>query len=606
MLRTSRQTLKARLCPALLLAIAGLAQADVPAALDRVPTTTQYAIAVKNVGQFDTKIKALTSSLGMDPAKLGMVGQLISLPGMNKDGSAAVLMNLPTEPADKAGDKGAEKAEAKPSVVAVLPVSDYAGFVKGLGTEEKGKITLKEELGSRTYYIKDIGGGYAAMAQSAEELATFEGKPGNKAAQEKLLGKVGASINEASEAIIIANIDLVRPALEKSMAGLKEQTEMMAQMAGPAGEGMQGQMKIFQAASDAFLRDASVGIIGLGLNDAGAALDWGAQFKDGSETAKLLAAKGDTGAILQRLPSQPFYFAMAGDLSSPGLKQIIRNAMDIQKANMPKDAKVDDGTLAMIAKNIDQLGSFGMVMGATPGGLMGGLFTNTTYYAGTTKPQDFLDGQKKSLESMNGLKAGGITYKTTYTQGAVTVENTKADQWSMQMQVDPNDPAAMQIQQMQGVIFGMGGGPSGYNAIVDNGVVVTMSQNTPLLTAAIKAAKEGKGLGEDALLKDAQKNLPEGRAFEGYIGVKSLLDTASGFLAMMGGGTAYQTPAQVAPIAMGGTASDGGLRLRTFVPASTMKTIGDFAKSLQGMGGDEGGDAPAAPEEKGKAKAPRF
>jgi hypothetical protein len=604
MLATARPIAKRCLTAALLCSLAGLAQADVPAAMDRAPTSTEVAIAIKNVGQFDTRLKAMTGSLGVDNAELGPVGQLISLPGLNKDGSAAILLSYKARGDANAPDKAdAGSNPSRPDMIAVLPVADFAGFVKGLGTEEKGKITLKDEFGGRVYYIKDIGGGFAAMAQSAEELAAFDGKPGNKAAHEKILGKVGSQINDASEAILIANMDLLRPKMEAGLAQMAEQTQAMAQMAGPQGEQLQGQLKMFQAAGEAFVKDASVGIIGLGLSDTGMSMDFGAQFKEGTESAKLFAAPGNSAAILSHLPAQPFYFAMAGDLSSAGIKQLFRKAVDMQKAGLPKDAKMDDGTLAMIVRNIDTLNNFGMVMGASPGGLMGGLFANTTYFAGTSKPQDFLASQKATIESMNGVALNGITYKTTYTTNAVTVEDAKVDQWAMQMQVDPNNPAAMQIQQMQSMMFGMGG-LSGYNAATDSGVVAVMSQNTPLLTAAIKAAKDGKGLGEDALLKDAQKNLPEGRSFEGYIGVKALLDTASGFMAMMGGGTAYQTPAQVAPIAMGGTTNDGGLRMKLFVPASTIKTIGDFAKSFEGMGEADGGEA--APEAQEKGKAPRF
>ncbi len=606
MFANARPLAKRCLSAAMLFALAGLAQAELPPALDRTPATAQVTVAVKNVGQLDTRLKGLMTSLGADQAELGVMGQLISLPGLNKDGSAAISITQPPADPNKNAPGAAEGGHEKPHMVAILPVSDYAGFLKGLGTVEGQKLTLNDELGGRTYYVKDIGGGFAAMAQSEDELKGFEGKAGNKAAQEKLLGKVGSQISDSSDAIVIANIDSLRPMLEEGLKGMREQTEMMVQMAGPQGEQLKGQLEMMQGAADSFLKDASVGIMGLGINDSGVSMDFGAQFKEGTECAKMFNAKGDTGAVLTKLPTQPYYFAFAGDFSNPGIKQLFRDALAKQQAAANKDGKLDDGTLAMIVRNIDHLNTFGMVMGASPAGLMGGLFANTTYYAGTTKPADFVASQKATMEALNDKTMEGITYKTTYTAGATTVENVKADQWSMQMNVDPNNPAAMQIQQMQSMLFGMGG-LSGYIAPVDNGVVSIMSQNTPLLTSAIKAAKEGKGLGDDALLKDAQKNLPEGRSFEGYVGVKALIDTASGFMAMMGGGTAYQTPPQVAPIAMGGTTSDGGLRMKVFVPSSTMKTIGDFGKSFQGMMGEDGGDAPAgAPENKEKGKAPRF
>lgn len=595
---------------AALLAIAGLAHADVPPVLDRMPANTSVAMAVKNIGQFSAKLKAMVTPLGVDPADLGEMDQILGMPGLNKDGSAALFLSEPAaKPADandptKPNNAGVDE---KPVAVFVVPVSDYAGFITAIGggTASKGvtEVKMQEKLGGETFFFKDIGGGYAAMAKSSSELNSFEGKGGNKAAAEKLVGKVGSTISNSSDGLLIANMDLLRPKLEKGLATLKEQTDMIAQMAGGGGEQLQTQMKIMQAASDAYMKDASVTIIGLGMSEAGVAMDMGTQFKEGSDAAKLFAAKGDSSAVLNRLPNQPFYFAFASDFSSPGIKQLVRNAMKLQQLNTDPATKIDDSTMGLFAKNIDTIGSMGMVMGASPGGLMGGLFTNTVSYVSSTTPADLLVAQKQMLDSLNGKTMNGVTYKTTYAPAALEIEGVKADQWSMQMQVDPNNPAAMQMQQMQAMIFGMGGGPSGYNALVDNGLVITMSQNTPLLTMAVKSAKEGKGLGEDALLKDAQKNLPDGRTFEGYIGVKALLDTAAGFMAMMGGGSSFQSPPTIAPIAIGGTTNDGAFRAKFFIPASTMKTIGDFAKSLEGAGEEEdGGDA--APEEKGKA--PRF
>lgn len=581
-----------RMTAAALAAACGLvwsASAQVPASLDRAPLNTEVAVAIKNIAQFDARAKAMTDALGVVKEEADELTTLLATPGLNKDGSAALLL-LPS-----AGEAGAAGVEQKPQMVLVLPVSDYNGFVKGLGGNEGAgvkEVTLKEELGGRTYFIKDIGGGFAAMAQTGEELEAFEGKGGNLEAHTKAMGKLGATINSASDLLIVANMEALRPKIEAGLKQMKEQTAMMAQMAGPGGEQLVGQVAVLQMAGEAVARDATVSIIGVSMGEKGLAFDMGAQFKEGSPTGKLFTSTGKAGALASRVPNLPFYFAFAADLSSAGMKQLLKDTVAAQQANTPKDAPTAS-TMAMFAKQAESFDGAAMVMGASPGGLMGGLFTNTSYYIQTSKPAEMIAGQKEMMTALNGQNLQGITYKTTYTAGAVEAEGIKADQWSMQMQVDPNNPAAMQMQQMSAMFFGMGGGPGGYLAPVDGGVVMTMSPNTPLLSSAIKAAKEGNGMGADQLVKDAQANLPEGRTLEGYIGVKPIIDTVVGFMAMMGGGTSYQSPPQIAPIAMGGTTTDSAMRLKTFVPMSTMKEIGKFAQSMEGMGGEPGEEAPA-------------
>jgi hypothetical protein len=168
------------------------------------------------------------------------------------------------------------------------------------------------------------------------------------------------------------------------------------------------------------------------------------------------------------------------------------------------------------------------------------------------------------------------------------------------MEFDPNDPMAAQAQMMTSMIFGQG--MNGMNATVDSGLISVYSQNTPLMNSAIEAAKSGKNaLGDDALLKEARSHLPEDRTMEFYIGVKPLMDAAIGAMAMFGGGPEITVPAQLSPIAAGGTANNGGVTFRMFVPSDVIKGIAEVTKQMnageedEDMGGDDkkpAGDAP--------------
>jgi hypothetical protein len=169
---------------------------------------------------------------------------------------------------------------------------------------------------------------------------------------------------------------------------------------------------------------------------------------------------------------------------------------------------------------------------------------------------------------------------------------------------DPNNPGAMQAQQIQMLMFGMGGGPAGYTAKVDGGVVTTLAQNTPLMTATLDSVKSGKGLGSADDVTTLAKKLPEGRTFEAFIGIKSILDTVGGLMAMMGGGPQMQFPDKIMPVALGGTTDKGGVQLRVVVPNDVIKTVSQVAQQMQGEMGGDGMGEPAQPA--GGGAAPRY
>jgi hypothetical protein len=168
------------------------------------------------------------------------------------------------------------------------------------------------------------------------------------------------------------------------------------------------------------------------------------------------------------------------------------------------------------------------------------------------------------------------------------------------MEIDPNAPTAMQAQQVQMMMFGAQGGPGGFLATIDKGVVMTMSQNTPLMTSALESALGKKGLGDNADVKSAGDRLPADRTFELFIGVRAIIDMVGGFVP----GLAEKAPATLPPIALGAVTSDGGTHLRIYVPVQVIKTL----KSLgDGMGGQEGeGEKEEPPAKDEGGKAPRF
>lgn len=574
-----------------LAALAGLAismcapalLADVPPAMDRVPGATPVVLSIKNVKQFHSSVDKMVKMLKLPPQSmvgLTQAAEFLKTDGLNTDGSAAVAFM-----------KLGKEADEEPLLVMILPVKDYAAFAKSLGGKGAGPEEVKYD--GDTAFIKDVGGGFAAMSPKKELLDQVEGKPGNGKAFETLMGATGKAINDASDTIVFANMEAVGPMLKAGMADMKEQMEMMAAMGG--GGANQAGFDMMQVLMEGFVNDSSAGVMGFKSDDGGVHMDFGAQFKEGSPFAGYFNAKGNAGKLMSALPNQPFMFAMSMDTSSPGVKALFKKTLDAAKKN-PEAAKMMSGLNPL--ESIQTLDGLAMGMGTSPA-LMGGLFLNTTMYARTSDAAGYIKQMKDGFSAMNGKTFEGITYQTAYEAGAAKAGEKPVDAWSMKMQLDPNNPAAQQMGQMQMMLFGPSG-MGGYISPADGGVVVTYAKNSELMTKALDAAKSGNGLGTDAVVKAVGQQLPADRNFEVQIGVKSILDTAIGFMGMMGAGpTDFKVPESVPPIGIAGTGTSGGMRMTVFLPTKTMETFRDLGTSMQG---GEGGEEPADGEKAGQPK----
>ncbi|MDX2016607.1 MAG: hypothetical protein SFY95_03075 [Planctomycetota bacterium] len=589
-----------------LVLVAGLAfsaRADLPAALDRVPADAAVVAAIKDLESFHTQFEKLTKSLGItDTGPLGMAGALLKTPGLNAKGSAAIVMLKPPAP-----PQGDEMAQAEPPIVMVVPVSNYAELTKSLGGEGN---TIK--VGDQSMHIKDLGGGFAALSPQEEVLEGFKGEAGQKAAHAKTLGANGQRISDASDTVIIANVEALGPVLKDGVKQMEGTLGMMAMMAGPQGAQLAAQQDLIKLVANSWIRDASVGVLGIGLSEKGVSLDIGTQFKDGSEVGKFFTAKGKASALTTRVPSDQFLIAGSVDTSAAGIRQIVKNMASMQEAAAKKAAeaaKAEGGkavepmlppdTMKVFSDQIDSTSGLTFMMGSSPALFQTGLFSRTVMYVQTEKPAEYAASMKKMYEDFNGKQVEGMTYETSYKPGAQEVEGAKVDSWSMAMKADPNDPNAQMAMSMMSQLMGPGGKLGGFVAPAQGGVVMTMSENTPLLSSALKAAKDGSGLGASADLKAVAANLPSDRTFEAFIGTKSILDLASGFLMMMGGGGEMKIPEKVSPVAIGGTTHDQGVQVRLFVPTDVITTVSGIVKSMSQ--GEEGEPGEPAPAEEGKA-----
>lgn len=595
------------LVAAAFVALAGLcavAGAAVPSALDRIPADAAMAGGIANLSTFHTNFNAMGAALKLDSLDmLNKMDALFQAPGIKKDGSAAVaILEVPAEGAEP-GMRG--EALANAPMVIIVPVTDYKAFVTGLGGDAAAAVA--EIKGPQhPLFAKDIGGGYAVLSPKKELTESFEGKGGNLEAHTKALGTVGTRVADKSDVVLVANVSKLAPKIKDGIKGMKEQAEMVGQMGG----GNAPNTKVLEVVAENWVRDAQTGVIGLNFSADNLSIDVASQFKSGSELAGLFNSDGNSAGLLNMVPGKPFLFAIAMDTSSASMKKILKGMFELSKEAVKPDQKAAmadaSGMWEALLSKPEGFDGTAFTVGYSPAGLSAGLLSQTVGFIKTSKSADYAKATGDMITKMNGTKIEGMQYTTEYKAGAVDVGGVKADSWSMAMTpADPNDPMAMQMQMMMGFITGPAGKFQGLTAQTDKGVVMTYSQYAPFMDEALKAAKNGDGLGKT--LAESAKLLPANRNFEMWIGSKSLIDTLGGFAAMMGG-PAISAPADLPPVAMAATGDAGGAQLRIVVPTKVITTVQQIGKKMQSeMGGgdpmdDQGGEPKEEKKDGGKPK----
>jgi len=573
-----RNTCRTGLASLVLGLIAFPSLAGLPASMDRVPTDAVVVASVRNMQAFVTNVEQLRRAVpGAGELPMVMIRDLLGTDGLNPAGSISLaLMAPPGGEIDFDDDEG--------PMVMIVPVNDADAFVRALGGTPGPLAEI--EINGSPGFVKPLGGGYVAMSPIRELVQNFAGTPGQTAAHNAALGRVGQRVAHNADTVILANIPALRPQMEQGLEGMKQQMQFFAMMAGQDAAQVQHQFQLVETVAAGFLRDATVGLVGFQFGDAGVHIDLAANFKEGSEVGGFFTQPGRARANLDRIPAMPFLFAGSFDVSSPGLQKIVTNILDHAAAG--NQAQPDALNPAALMQGVDGM-SF--ILGTTPA-VLGGLFSNTAYFYNVKDPAAYETRFENMMNELNGRKVEGITYRTSFARNAVQIEGRGVSSYTMSMAPDPNDPAAMQTQQMMMLMFGPSMGANGFFANVNGGAVQTMSQNTPLMGQLLRTAQNGNGLANDANLRPVAARLPDNPSFEIYIGIGSILQTVQGFMAMMGGGMDIQIPANLAPVAIGGTTDANGFHARVVLPADVIRTIANLAEEFGG-GDDDFQPAPA-------------
>jgi len=557
------------------MAIAWPAMAKPPASLDQVPSDIPILISVRDVGALIDKLDATAGAIGLEgQARMApqMMNMMVSMPGVNRNGSMTLGVYPPE---DGVGD---------PKVLVVMPMSDYNEFASVMGGDAEAAVTTINIQGAELS-ARNLGGGYALISDRGELVSGFEAGAGRLAEQAARLGVNGGRVANDSDITIIADVQTLEPMLRQQMDAGRAQAQQQAQMIG----GADGMLAMGEALQEAVLRDAQVGVMGLSVSDVGIALDFGVQFKEGSESSKYFAQRGTSDELVGRLPAVDYYAAWAMDLSAPGIREL----GEMVRAATPQVPGHDEEGIGMGHLFRDSTGLSGVV-GANPGLMMTGIMANTVVYARTENSEALVNELKQTLDAANGSTVGGVSYNTEFDSDAKNIGGVPVSAYAINMDVELSDGSGgggfgPDPQMITQAMFGAAGkGPRGYVAATEHGMVHTFSRSEAFMGKALDSAGGGAGLTSNQMMQRISPMLPEGRTMEGYLALDQVGRTVAPFMLMMG--LADQVPNfdAMPPIAMGMTTDGGGVRARIILPNEVVKTVyglAPLAGQIPGLGG---------------------
>ena len=558
---------------------AGTAAADLPGVVDRIPEEAAFLVAPSMNGLADELSELTDAYASLLPPGVsgemveGFLLQAMETPGIDKNGSLAFVI-LPD-----AGEVDPFTGEPMPTGLALLPIRDFDAFleseiISALGPQRSGgMVTMPNFMGAGEIFLRDLGG-YVVAGDIEDAVQEFDGKPGRERMHERRLGAFGMRVVEANDFCLVTPVESAKDHIDEMLIGIRQQAQMAAMMMGnpQQAESSEVMFELLEAGIETLKEDGEVTLVGLQLSEAGVSFDFGANFKAGSDTAKMFDATGNSMDLLGRVQRMNFLAAGAIDLRNPAIREFI-GAVQAASGEAPD--------LVVGREMLSITDGMAFVMGETSlfGG--GGLLANTLTYSETSKPAELREMTQSTFEEMDGeAPQEGVKINSLYKEEAASIAGYEVDGFQMTFEVDPSgDPMLAQSQaQMMGMMFGPAGGPGGYIAQTDTGVYTTYSKSRSLLSPSLRLAdgKGGRTLVEHAGIEEVAEHLPDNPMAVGFLGVDQIINAVGPLMMMFGMASDFEQTDAIPPIGAAMAAEDGGMVMRVHVPKQVIETISEM------------------------------
>lgn len=540
---------------------AGSAQA-LPPIFDRLPAGNAVVIVVPSLEQIEKDAARIATLVGQSAeSPLSFKNMLADeLPGKivaQLDEKGAVAFVMP-----KAPEKDANGEQTEPKGAVLFGVKSYAEFIKALGATAEGGIE-KVTTDGEDHFFKKVSDTLAATSNDKALLEGMSFDTGNAAKHRAFMGERASAMADSSDLAIVIDVAKFQSTIDEGVKEMEGNIQDMAAMGGQAPNTAAIKWMVENVA-----KAATSTTMLLDMNDAGIALEMVGAFKPDSKIAALTKIKGNTQALLNKVPAGPYLMAIAADFSSADLRKFIG---EIPQGDGP-GAKVTAATNALM---LEQATGAAGVLGVNPGGIMTGLLNRMVTYTQVKDPAAYVTAMNTTLaKAYEEDKLGKMTVKP----GAVDVDGKKVDEYTITMTpMEGVPPQAMQF------MFGMTGGPAGYMTTTEGGVVQTIGKSSELMSAAMKAAAGDNTIASDKPLAESSKNLPKDRFAEAYVGVKGIIDSVLPMAAMFTGTPInVDIPSNLPPVALAiSPAAGNSMQATIFIPNQVLKVGGDIAKAFE-------------------------
>ncbi|MBO6514063.1 MAG: hypothetical protein JJ974_08875 [Phycisphaerales bacterium] len=550
------------------------ALAGTPQAMTMVPNNADAVVVIPDLGELISDMNVVNTMLGdAGSMEVTMMTSVVrGMPGLNLDGSAAVVLDI------------SEHAFDNMDAVVLVPVSSFADLSQGREAVD-GLVELP--MGGDSVFLRDLGDGYAAMSNDTSVLSAFVPASHTMDQAKAMLGTAGNRAASSNDLMMYLNLEAIRPMLDASVEEMEAQIPMIEMMAGAdAAQGFNSFMDMYKTA----IKDGHAAVSGLSFDpQKGFAFDFGMQFKEGSKSASKFNNDGNAGAYFDRVPAMDFFYAQAFDLRGEGIQSMLTGYMDMVK-DMNATEMMKGMDFAGMMKSF-QGGS--MVMGTTNIMGMTGLMSNTVMYSEGGDAENTLEMVRDMYNSMGEVEQQGVSIKSSFDDEPQDINGIQAYAHSMTINVDQaamggaagfGAPDPAMIMQM---VYGPSRGPAGYAAEAGDGMVFTFSQNPELLKSAVDAADGKNTMMSNKGIAAAASMLPDNRVMEAYVGIDHILNSVGPMLMMFGVVPEFEPVDGLTPLAFGATADGGGMMIRTVMPLETIQTIMEMIpQDMMGGGND--------------------
>ena len=582
-----------RIAAAASVGLTGAAATAQPAVLDHVPTDNTAYVVVPDLSElfqdFNGALRPLREAFGEQVAEAGAFVPLLQLfansPGMNANGAAAIAVELPAE-GDPAGLALEDLAEM---VSVILPVTDMDAFresplVQGQNQAlGDGLYEVKIQMLGATVYMRDLGD-YAVLGGARERVSGFDAR-GKLAEHRRMLGEVGVASARMNDALLVTPMAPFSDGIDELLEQIEGQAAFAAALAG----GQQGQVdagvSIVREVLENFVRDAESGVIGFDFGPEGLSLDVLSNFRRGSELAGIFDTAPSTDGLIGNLPEGPYVVAYAQNNTDGLVARLTENVEEM----LPGEEQASD---LNPTGDFTSRAAYAFMLAPSPAFGGGGLLSNSVTYA---RGDGMAAKYREVVREADGQTAAGVRYETGYDRDAIEIDGVRVDGYSMKLSYEGQGPGAgSPLAQspfadptvIMSLLYGAGGGPSGYVAQRGGGAYVTGGKNSELLAASFKAADGQASLTNNAALRSVMDRLPENRNGELYVNLNSILETVLSFAQMAGGAIELPEIPQMPPIGAASVVTDGGVMLRVHVPMSVITTSGKLFEQFGGALGD--------------------